>query len=907
MRFNQGRFGFLAPVLFSLLFILNQNAKADEAAAAPAATPAAPMEGQGNTMTATGVSELPEVKVTAHGIDQAAAFDQMHDSLNKVNILSQDQINQTPAKTVAQAAEQLPGVGTQHDTSEPRYIDIRGTDSNLNIVTFNETIIPSYDEASRSVDLDAIPAGLFGELQLYKTILPNMDAEGVGGQLNLVPKYANDYPGGLFELKAEGELFPERNQVGGLGDLTWADTYNLGGKTNLGILVTGGYQYSRFGIDDLENAYSDPANKPLVPNSVSDYEFRYYDYERQRAGIGTNINLDLDRDNKLYANLMYSGYDEYRNPVWHTTYSGLDALPGLATVAPDGTITINNAGTSGSAVDVNKSGTDELTQFRTLATGVGGVNNLGGFILDYNANFAYTDQNVPYNYGYSFDDPTMPNGSTLTYNNSTNNGNMPSFNFSGLKGADTNPANFLYQGANNGTSNYQVAQYGGRADGKFDIDLGGGDASTVKFGGAARLQYSTNVNENFTSALSSTPLYLNAFSLTSPSYYPPNNIYNMGPIPDFTQTTNLLNNPNQYQGPFVQTDPNGDKGGDYNNWEDVYAGYAMYTLKSGNMEVMGGARVETTHIQYTWYDSYVIDPTTGDPTKTELPSPVAETGTIDYTNILPSLGFKYTFNPDLITRMNYSQTIARPTQNQYIPSFSLGQALDAQNGDSNIKFEYGNPNLKPMISNNIDFSCELYPQKGAILGVDFFLKDINNYFAQNYTAADGSAGVTDYLNYINIPTSDIYGVEFQYQQQYTMLPGFLSGLGFRGSISFIGSQGEISPGVYGQLPSQSDLIWETGVFYKKGGLTVDVAGNFTGKNLTTIGDPNADNSPNVYYDDYFQVNAKAQYAFTKNFKIYADWNNINNADLRYYQGSPQYPIQNEFYGPSFDGGIDVTF
>lgn len=899
MWLKQGRFGLLMTVIFSLLFAVVSNVKADEAAATT------PVEGQSNTFsaTATGVSELPEVTVKAKGIDQAAAFDQMHDSLNKVNILSQDQINQTPAKNVAQAAEQLPGVGTQHDTSEARYITIRGTDTNFDIVTFNETLIPSYDEAARSVDLDAIPAGLFGELQLYKTILPDMDAEGVGGQLNLVPKYAKDYPGTLFELKAEGELFPERNQVGTMGQFTWADTYNLGGKTNLGILVTGGYQYSRFGIDDLENAYSDPASSPLVPNSASDYEFRYYDYERDRAGIGANINLDFDKDNKLYVNLMYSGYDEYRAPVWHTTYSGLDATTANgASVAADGTITVN---ATTAAVDVDKSGTDELTQFRTLATGVGGVNNLGGFILDYKVSFAYTDQNVPYSYGYDFDNPT--NNGTLTYNNSKNNGNMPSFNFSGLNGSDTNPANFLYTGASNSTSTYQVAQYGAKADGKFDIDLGGGDTSMVKFGGAARLQYSTNTAESFVSDLTSTPLYLSNFTLSSPSYYPPNNIYNMGPIPSFSQTTSLLNGPNQYQGPFYQNDPNGDQGGDYNNWEDVYAGYVMDTLKSGNMEVMGGVRVETTHIQYTWYDSYVIDPATGDPTKTELPSPLAETGTIDYTNVLPSLGFKYTFNPQLITRMNYSQTIARPTQNQYIPSFSLGQSLSAQNGDSNIKFAYGNPDLKPMISNNIDFSCELYPQKGAILGVDFFLKDINNYFAQNYTAADGSGGVTNYLNYINIPTSDIYGVEFQYQQQYTMLPGLLSGLGFRGSISFIGSQGELSPGIYGELPSQSDLIWETGVFYKKGGLTVDVAGNFTGKNLTVIGDPNADNSPNIYYDDFFQVNAKAQYEITKDFKVYADWNNINNADLRYYQGSPNFPIQNEFYGPSYDAGIDVTF
>ncbi len=204
MRINLRGSNLLMRVLFSFFFLTSfSRAKADQAMATP-------VEGQGNSLSAsvTGVSELPEVTVKAKGIDQAQAFDEMHDSLNKVNIVSQDQINQTPAKSVAQAAEQLPGVGLIHDTSEPRYLTIRGTDPNLDIITFNETIIPSYDEAARSVDLDAIPAGLFGEFELYKTILPDMDAQGIGGQLNLVPKYAKDYPNGLFELKAEGESFP---------------------------------------------------------------------------------------------------------------------------------------------------------------------------------------------------------------------------------------------------------------------------------------------------------------------------------------------------------------------------------------------------------------------------------------------------------------------------------------------------------------------------------------------------------------------------------------------------------------------------------------------------------------------------------------------------------------------------
>jgi TonB-dependent receptor len=896
MWINQLSFNRLASVLFSFMFLMSFSALKAQVAATT------PVEGQGNTLTATtvsGVSELPEVTVKAKGIDQAAAFDEMHDSLNKVNILSQDQINQTPAKSVAQAAQQFPGVGVQHDTSEPRYIDIRGTDSNLNIITFDQTIIPSYDESERSVDLDALPAGLFGEMEVFKTILPDMDAQGVGGQMNLVPKKAQDYPGGLFELNAQGGYVPQRSQGTAAGNLTWGDTFGLGGTAKLGILVATQFEYRRFGIDDLENGYSDPADPPLVPNSVTDLDFRYYDYERERAGIGTSIDLSMDKDNKLTANLMYGGYDEYREPVWHTDISGLDAEGG-AVVNPDGSITV-----PASQISVSKSMTSELTQFRTLAAGLGGVNNLGGFMLDYKASFAYTDDNVPYSYGFKFKSASI-GGTSLTYNNSTNNGNSPTVDASGLTGLN-DPTNYVDKSdGSNSTNVYTVNAYGLKADGKFDTPLGGDDTGTVKFGAAARWEYSDNTGESFTATHLQNLNMSTVLGATSTPFYL-NNMYNMGPLPDMNQAVNLLNNPGKgYYGSFVQTDPNNDQGGDYNNWEDVYAGYGMYTLTSGKMTVMAGARVEVTHIQYNWWDIYPTLPS-GDPdTSTELPA-VAKVGTIDYANALPSLGFNYKFNDQLTTRMNFSETIARPTQSQYIPSFNLSQALDAQNGDQKVQFTFGNPNLKPMISNNFDFSCELYPQKGAILAMDAFYKSINNYFGQNYAAIDNSGGVTDILNYINIPSSAIYGVEFQYQQQYTMLPGFLGGLGFRGSISFLGSQGELSPGLYGELPSQSDLLWNTGVFYKKDGFTFDIGGDFTGKNLTVIGDPNVDNAPNIYYDDYFQIDAKAQYAITKNFTIYADGNNLNNANHRFYQGSSNYPIQNEYYGATVDGGVVIDF
>jgi outer membrane receptor for ferrienterochelin and colicin len=55
-------------------------------------------------------------------LDQALAFDEQHYAPNELNILSQRNIEQTPAKTVGQAVQQLPGVSVQHDTGEPRSV-----------------------------------------------------------------------------------------------------------------------------------------------------------------------------------------------------------------------------------------------------------------------------------------------------------------------------------------------------------------------------------------------------------------------------------------------------------------------------------------------------------------------------------------------------------------------------------------------------------------------------------------------------------------------------------------------------------------------------------------------------------------------------------------------------------------
>ena len=139
---NKSDVPWAALLLFVAALAPNGRANAADSSgpAAAAASNSATAESLGDSGTAA--SELSTVVVKAAGISQEAAFDAMHDSLIKVNVLSQDQINDTPAKSVGQAAQEIPGASIRHDTGEPRFILIRGTDPNLDTLTFNN-VYPS--------------------------------------------------------------------------------------------------------------------------------------------------------------------------------------------------------------------------------------------------------------------------------------------------------------------------------------------------------------------------------------------------------------------------------------------------------------------------------------------------------------------------------------------------------------------------------------------------------------------------------------------------------------------------------------------------------------------------------------------------------------------------------------------
>jgi hypothetical protein len=58
-----------------------------------------------------------------------------------------------------------------------------------------------------------------------------------------------------------------------------------------------------------------------------------------------------------------------------------------------------------------------------------------------------------------------------------------------------------------------------------------------------------------------------------------------------------------------------------------------------------------------------------------------------------------------------------------------------------------------------------------------------------------------------------------------------------------------------------------------------------------------------YFYSHTQIDAQVSYYVAKGFTVVASGENMNNEVFGFYNGSPQYMTQREYYKPTYSGGI----
>ncbi|PWK88677.1 TonB-dependent receptor [Fulvimonas soli] len=259
----------LAAATLSFAGCLAAPAPAFAQASAPAAAPAPPAR-DGATAQKGDKDKKPDrekngspanpttlqtVVVTSYrqSIDQN--IQDKRDSNSIVEVINAQNIAQFPAKNIADALAHVPGVVITRESGEGKTVSIRGLAPELTLTELNGNYVASADTSAgltRSFNYTLMPANMFSDIKLYKSLEARLDEGGIGGNVDLrtrrpLEMRAND---GFVSINGAGSDNSSRITPQASALWSWKNK-----DETFGVLVAGTY-LKRRDVDYTANASS---------------------------------------------------------------------------------------------------------------------------------------------------------------------------------------------------------------------------------------------------------------------------------------------------------------------------------------------------------------------------------------------------------------------------------------------------------------------------------------------------------------------------------------------------------------------------------------------------------------------------------------------------------------------------
>src|SRR5262249_28914128 len=171
---------------------------------------------------------------------------------NLMVVQSGDEIRSLPNANAAEALARMPGISTERDEGEGKFVQIRGTEPRLSNVTINGAHVPGTEDTDRIPKLDDVPSDLLGALEVSKTLRADMDADAIGGSVNMVTKLPEGPPRGYVAL--QGGQQSQLNARQGQWSLMYGGRF--GDQQKLGALLGLTFDRNNRSIEDVEPAWS---------------------------------------------------------------------------------------------------------------------------------------------------------------------------------------------------------------------------------------------------------------------------------------------------------------------------------------------------------------------------------------------------------------------------------------------------------------------------------------------------------------------------------------------------------------------------------------------------------------------------------------------------------------------------
>ncbi len=819
-----------------------------------------------------------------------AALGQKRQAVNAVDVILAEDIADFPDLNLAESIQRIPGVSIDRDNGEGRTITVRGLNPDFTRVRINgmETLSTTGSTDSsggtnrgRGFDFNTFASELFRSITVSKSPNPSTEEGSLGAVVDLATSRPLNYGAGLTLAGSGQALYNDASQkvnprIAALA--SWANkAETFGALISVAWtprdIVEEGFSTVRFAGNPvpaagaaqsftLRNAFQNEAAFPTAATAFFPRIPRYgvLTSDQDRLGITgalqfapserTTISLDL-----LYSRFAGTRREEFLEAISFSrnTADGIRQTD-IVSIEVDPT-TRNLVRGTFDDVDVRiENRLDDLeTEFKQATLEIahefsdsfkvrafGGISE-SDFRISQQTTIIADALNVD---GYSIDFSGNPNAPLIDYNIDV-----------------TNPANFLVNEVRDrpqSTLNeFKTVTLSGEwaASDTISIEAGG---SYKQFGFSSTESRRDTVLTATTRvqpfALTAGESYLTSLTSGSPG---PSGIDRTFVVPDIDAIAARVG---LYTGNFPLVVQNGAVN---DVVEDDFAGFLQgsldTTLGSWGLRAVAGVRYVRTEVSATGIlsgNAVTVDNT--------------------YTDWLPSLSVVLEPTDKLLLRANVARQMARPT----LASLTPGGTFNA----FSQTLSFGNPMLDPFRANSVDFGVEWYFAPEALLSVAVFYKDIETFVTRETASVPFSelglpesllsgspSGPDDIFTVqrnINGEGGDLKGIEIQYQQPFTFLPGVLKNFGFLGNLTLLDSEvnyGTLAAPLRDQLTGLSKTGFNTTLYYEDSKFSARISGAYRSDFLTRVPGQNGNDVEGTR--STFNVDAAMSYAINDKIRV----------------------------------------
>jgi TonB-dependent receptor len=270
-------------------------------------------------------------------------------------------------------------------------------------------------------------------------------------------------------------------------------------------------------------------------------------------------------------------------------------------------------------------------------------------------------------------------------------------------------------------------------------------------------------------------------------------------------------------------------------------------------------------------------------------APVLITATRDYSDTLPALNMVLEPHENFLVRFSAAKVMARPNLGSLTPSTTVSVS------GSSHTVTAGNPNLDPFRGKAYDLSFEWYFEKGSLISLALFHKDIDSFVQTKQItsifhgnafgipdnvaiAACGTQVGCDVTNTpwtftvpVNTPGGPVDGFEINYQQSFSFLPWLFTHTGALINYTHVTSSIKYVNGA-GVVVAENDLTglsresYNATLYYEDDRISARISAAYRSKYLTRV--PGQEAGTDVDgTNSTFNLDTSVQYTWNEHLKL----------------------------------------